>query len=63
MECSEDVWCGKPANGKINPFQGEVNACVKIDREGDSFAVGVKEGCVMSLWLFSIFMDGYMKEM
>ncbi len=43
----------------------EVNACVKVDGElSDSFAsrVGVRQGCVMSPWLFNIFMDGCMRE-
>ncbi len=31
----------------------------------ESFAVevGVREGCVMSPWLFNIFMDGCMRKM
>ncbi len=38
-----------------------MNACVKVDEElSDSFAVGVevRQGCIMSPWLFNIFMDG-----
>ena len=43
-----------------------MNACVKVAGElSDCFAVGVgvRQGCVMSLWLFNIFMDGCMREM
>ncbi len=31
----------------------------------DSFVigVGVRQGCVMLLWLFNVFMDGCMREM
>ena len=50
----------------IKAFYREANACVKIDGElSDSFAVGVrvKQGCVMSPWLFNIFMNGCMREM
>ncbi len=48
----------------IKAFYREVNACVKIAGElSDSFAfgVGVRQGCVMSPWLFNIFMDGCMR--
>ncbi len=50
----------------IIAFYGEANACVKADGEfSDSFAteLGAREGCVMSPWLFNIFMDGCMKKM
>ncbi len=49
----------------IKAFYREANACVKADGElSDSFAVGVgvRQGCVMSPWLFNIFMDGCMRE-
>ena len=50
----------------IKAFYREASACVKVDGElSDSFAVevGVRQGCVMSPWLFNIFMDGCMREM
>ncbi len=49
----------------IKAFYREVNACVKVDGElSDSFdvGVGVRQGCVMSPWLFNIFMDGCVRE-
>ncbi len=50
----------------IKAFHWEANACVKVDGElSDSFAVRVRvrQGCVMSSWLFNIFIDGCMREM
>ncbi len=50
---------------EIKAFYRVANACVKVDGElSDSFAVGVgvRQGCVMSPWLFNIFMDGCMRE-
>ncbi len=44
----------------------EVNACLKVDGElSDSFTVGngVRQGCLMSLWLLNILMERCMREM
>ncbi len=50
----------------IQAFYREAIAYVRVGREfSESFAVdvGVRHGCVMSPWLFNIFMDGCMREM
>ena len=50
----------------IKDFYRRANVCVKVNGElSDSFDidVGVRQSCVMSLWLFNIFMDGCMREM
>ncbi len=50
----------------IKAFYRGANACVKIDGElsdGFGVGVGVRQGCVMSPWLFNIFTDGCMREM
>ncbi len=46
------VWVG------IQAFKREVNACVRVGgKYSESFAVevGVRQGCVMSPWLFNIY--------
>ncbi len=49
----------------IQAFYREANACVRVGGKfSESFAVelGVRQGCVMSPWLFNIFIDGCMKK-
>ena len=50
----------------IKAFYREASACVRVDGElSESFDIGmgVRQGCVMSPWLFNVFMDGCMREM
>ena len=56
-------------NGKllkaVQSLYERSEACVRVCREeGEWFRVGVglRQGCVMSPWLFNVFMDGVMKE-
>ncbi len=41
------------------------NACIKVNVEnGESFGIQrvVRQRCVMSLWLFNLYMDGVIRE-
>ncbi len=47
-------------------FYENASASVRVNGElSDSFnlEVGVRQGCVMLLWLFNIYMDGCIREM
>ena len=55
---------GKLLNG-IKSLHDESKACVRVNgtvSEWFEIENGVKQGCVMSPWLFNIYMDGVMKE-
>lgn len=44
----------------------DANACVRVNGEvGERFKIneGVRQGCIMSSWLFNLFMDGVVREM
>ncbi len=56
---------GKLLNS-IKSFYKNISACVKISgetKEHFEIKVGLRQGCVMSLWLFNIYMDGVIREM
>src|SRR5678815_933392 len=56
---------GKLLNG-IKSMYNDSKACERINRvESDWFNINsrVRQGCVMSPWLFNLYMDGVMKEL
>ncbi len=61
----KDIWCGRKLLSAIKSFYEKASACDKISGEtSESFEikVGLRQGCVMSPWLFNIYMDGVIRE-
>ena len=57
-------------NGKllkgIKSFYRNSRACVRVNRNVSDYFnvdVGLREGCVMSPWLFNVFMDSVIRRM
>ena len=62
--CTENIWCwGTACTGNQILLPGSKSRCE--NRWGvESFCIrtGVRQGCVMSPWLFNVYMDGVIKE-
>ncbi len=49
----------------VKALYKDAKACIKVNGEhSESFGIqgGVRQGCVMSLWLFNLYMDGVIRE-
>ena len=56
---------GRLLNG-IKSMHVDSSACVRIKGgENEHFTIdsGVRQGCIMCLWLFNVYMDGVRKEL
>ena len=57
-------WGGRNQRAVKSFYDGCV-ACVRVgNKESEMFevTVGLRQGCVMSPWLFNLYMDGVMRE-
>ncbi len=60
------VWGRRAVAWGIKSFYENASSFVQVNgelRETFDVEVGVRQGCVMSPWLFNIYMDGCMREM
>ena len=49
----------------VQSFYVDSRACVRVGndvREWSPVNVGLRQGCVMSPWLFNLYMDGVVRE-
>ncbi len=64
MMRERDRWMGGKLLSAIKSFYEAVSACFKINGETSEhfeIKVGLRQGCVMSPWLFNVYMDGVMR--
>ncbi len=50
----------------MKAFYRDANACVKVKGQmGERFKMnaGVRQGCIMSQWLFELFLDGVVRQL
>ena len=56
---------GGKFRSQLKVFYGNNRTCVGVDgRKGNFFEVkvGLRQGCVMSSWLFNVYMDSVLRE-
>ena len=47
------------------PYYVDSRACVRVGNDGSEWLpvnVGLRQGCVMSPWLFNVYVDGVVRE-
>ena len=50
---------------RVKSFYVGIKACVRVGNEVSEWLpvrVGLRQGCVMSSWLFNLYMDGVVRE-
>ncbi len=67
MRCIGGVWCGWDVNEWGEAFYKNAKARIKVNGEtGGSFGIQggeVRQGCMMSPWLFNLYMNGVIRKM
>ena len=64
MADAKSVWSWRKFFGNCN-FYVDSRACVPVGNDVSEWFpvnVGLRQGCVMSTWLFNVYMDGVVRE-
>ncbi len=64
-DCVEVVWAGGRLLKRVESFYVNSIVCVRVGNNASDWfpgKVGLRQGCVLSPWLFNIDMDGVVRE-
>ena len=65
MADAKSVWSGEKLLKAVQSFYLDSRACVRVGNDVSEWFlvnVGLRKGCVISLWLFNVYMDGVVRE-